>query len=252
VSSTLQQRVALVTGASRGIGSATARRLARDGAAVAINYHKNAAAAQQVQQAIEAAGGRAIMVQADVGDSEQLANLLTTVERELGPIDILVNNAGFVRDRLLLRLTAEDWDAVWNADFEAVSWLSRAVIPSMKTRGWGRIINVSSIVGIAGNPGQANYAAAKAAVIGLTQDLALAVASSGITVNCVAPGYIDTDATSIMADEYREAWFEQIPMRRIGDPDEVASVIAFLASNDASYVTGQCIVIDGGLLLGRQ
>lgn len=248
----LEGRVALVTGASRGIGWATARRLACDGAAVVINYKSSPEPAIALAAEITALGGRARAVEADVADSPQLSSMLEEITTSLGPVDILVNNAGFVRDRLMLRMSEADWDSVWDTDYAGAAWLARAVLPGMNERGWGRVINIASIVGIAGNAGQANYAAAKGAIIGLTRDLAAGVAASGVTVNCVAPGYISTDATAAMADQHKDAWLNQIPMGRRGDVEEIASVLSFLASDAASYMTGQCIIVDGGLLNGRR
>ena len=169
----------------------------------------------------------------------------------MGPVSILVNNAGFVRDRLVLRMTADDWDSVWDTDYAGAARLSRLVFPGMAEQAWGRVINIASIVGVAGNAGQANYAAAKGALIGLTRDLAQEYGSAGITINCVH-GYIDTDATSVMDQQYKDAWLAQIPMRRWGDVDEVASMVAFLAGHESGYVTGQCMIVDGGLLISRR
>lgn len=244
----LDSQVALITGASRGIGRATAIRLAADGIAVAINYNLSRAAAEAIVIGITKEGGTAMAFQGDVSLEGERATLVQAVGERLGPIDILVNNAGFVRDRLVLRMTKEDWTDVWQTDYSASAKLARALLPAMAQRGWGRIINVASIVGLAGNAGQANYAAAKGAIIGLTQDLAPAHARSGVTINSVAPGYIDTDATAAMDQQYRDAWLLQVPMGRWGNPEEVASVIAFLAGPDSSYITGQCIIVDGGLL----
>lgn len=248
----LKGRVALITGASRGIGRSVARRLAQAGASVAINYNSSSESAEALEAEIARTGTQTLTVKADVSSDQERQALLETVEERLGPIDILVNNAGFVRDRLLLRMTEDDWSAVWATDYAGSAWLCRAVLPEMRDRGWGRIVNVTSIVGMAGNAGQANYAAAKGALIGLTKDLAGDAARHGVTVNCVSPGYINTDATAALTEQYREAWLEQVPMGRRGEPEEIAGIICFLAGPEASYITGQCIVVDGGLLIARR
>jgi 3-oxoacyl-[acyl-carrier protein] reductase len=248
----LNGKVALVTGASRGIGRAIARHLADSGAAVGINFNTSAGPAAELRDEIRSSGGRAATVQADVSRPEDLTAMLGTVAEELGQVDILVNNAGFVRDRLLLRMSEQDWDAVWATDYLGAARLARSVLPTMKSTGWGRIINIASVVGLAGNAGQANYAAAKGAMIGFTRDLAVSAAGKGVTVNCVAPGYIDTDATAVMDQQHKDAWLKQIPIGRWGDVEEIAAVVRFLASREASYVTGQCIIVDGGLLLSQR
>lgn len=248
----LAGKVALVTGASRGIGRATAIQLAEENARVAINYNSSREPALELERNIRERDGEAWTFQADVSKQQDLSRMLEEVTTQLGEVDILVNNAGFVRDRVLLRMSTDDWNAVWATDFTGAAALARAVLPSMKRRGWGRVINIASVVGIAGNAGQANYAAAKGAIIGFTQDLAPVVARDGVTVNCVAPGYIDTDATAGMEEQYKERWLRQIPVGRWGRAEEIASVIRFLASPEASYITGQCIVVDGGLLISRR
>jgi len=247
----LDGKVALVTGASRGIGRVTAQRLAAMGAAVAINYNASAESARDLAREIAESGGRAVAIQADVAVSDQVERMIEDAESNLGPIDILVNNAGFVRDRLLLRMSEEDWDDVWGADYEGPAILARRLIAGMMTRRWGRIVNVASVVGMVGNAGQANYAAAKGALIGLTRDLATEAAPCAVTVNCIAPGYINTDATAALQPEHRDAWLQQIPAARWGEPQEVASAIVFLAGPEAAYITGQCLVVDGGMLTAR-
>lgn len=243
------RRVALVTGASRGIGRAVALALARQGAAVAVHYARAADAAAEVVAAIAAAGGRAAAVQGDVGDPAQVERVVAEAEARLGPVDILVNNAGLVRDNLLLRMRDEDWDEVLRTNLTGAFRLTRLVLRGMVRRRWGRIVNVASVAGLVGNPGQANYAAAKAGLIGFTKAVAREVASRGITVNAVAPGFIDTDMTRALPEEARRRAAEQIPLGRLGTPEEVAAVVAFLASEAAAYVTGQTIVVDGGLTM---
>ncbi len=242
-------RVALVTGGSRGIGRAVAEQLAAQGHRVAINYVSNADAANDTVAAITSAGGSAIAVQGDVGDEEQVAALLDAVQEQLGPIEILVNNAGITRDDLLMRMKADAWDAVMETNLKSVFLCSKASLRGMLRAKWGRIINISSVAGVYGNAGQANYAAAKAGVIGFTKSLAKEIGSRGITVNAVAPGFIATDMTAALGDEAAEAASKQTTLGRLGRPEEVASAVGYLASEEASYVTGQTIVVDGGLAI---
>lgn len=239
---------ALITGASRGIGRACAIELATYGVRIAVNYRSAAADAEQVVRDIRAAGGIAIAMQGDIASAKTARELVDRAESELGPVGILINNAGITRDRLLVQMTIEDWDATWHTNVTGARAAARRALHYMVPRGAGRIINLSSVVGSTGNAGQANYAAAKSAVTGLTRRLAVEAAPSGITVNCVVPGFISTDATAHLTGDQREAWLRRVPMARAATALEVAGMIAFLASEEAAYVTGQCIAIDGGLL----
>jgi 3-oxoacyl-[acyl-carrier protein] reductase len=242
-------RVALVTGGSRGIGRAIALRLAAAGHQVAVNYVANEDAAIETVTAVKTAGGTASAVQGDVGDEASVQALIDQVSDTLGAVEILVNNAGITRDDLLMRMKPEAWDAVIQTNLKSVYLCSRAVLRGMLRAKWGRIINISSVAGVYGNPGQANYAAAKAGVIGFTQSLAKEIGSRGITVNAVAPGFIETDMTAALGEDAAAAAVQQITLGRLGRPEEVASAVGYLASADASYITGQTIVVDGGLAI---
>ncbi|MGZ5385191.1 MAG: 3-oxoacyl-[acyl-carrier-protein] reductase [Acidimicrobiia bacterium] len=242
-------RVALVTGGSRGIGRAVALELAARGNRVAINYAGNTEAASLVLEEILATGTDAVAVQADVGDPAEVDRLFSEVTDQLGPVEILVNNAGIARDRLVLRMGVDDWDQVMSTNLRSVFLCTKAALRPMVRSKWGRIINVSSLAGVAGNAGQANYAASKAGVIGFTKSVAKEVGSRGITANAVAPGFIDTDMTNELSDDKRRAAFGSIAVGRFGLPREVASVVGYLASDDAAYVTGQVVVVDGGMAL---
>ncbi|MDI3521946.1 MAG: 3-oxoacyl-[acyl-carrier protein] reductase [Bacillota bacterium] len=240
---------AVVTGGSRGIGRAIALELARLGAPVAVNYAGRAEAAREVVELITAAGGRAVAVQADVAQAAEAGRLLAEAEAALGPVGILVNNAGITRDGLLLRMKEEDWNAVLNTNLSGVFHCTQAALRGMLKRRRGRIVNTASIVGLTGNAGQANYAAAKAGIIGFTKSVAKEVAGRGITVNAVAPGFIATEMTTKLPAEVREAYRSRIPLGRFGEPEDVARAVAFLASEAAAYITGQVLAVDGGLAM---
>ena len=245
----LEGKVALVTGGSRGIGRAIALKLAGEGAAVAINYAGNAKAAEEVKASIEAAGGKAMVVQADVSSAEAVDAMVEAVVNELGGIDILVNNAGITRDGLLMRMKEADWDAVINTNLKGVFYCTKAVSKLMMKKRSGRIVYMASVVGLTGNAGQANYAAAKSGVIGFSKSMAKELASRGITVNMVAPGYIETDMTAVLSDKVREAMISTVPLARAGQAEDVAGAVLFLVSDMASYITGQVINVDGGMVM---
>jgi 3-oxoacyl-[acyl-carrier protein] reductase len=244
-------RVALITGGARGIGRATAVRLAQGGAKVAINYKGNAAAAETAKGLVEEAGGTAATIQGDVSVE---ADVERVVKEALafggGRIDVLVNNAGITRDELLIRMTPEAWDAVLDLNLRGAFLVTRAAMRPMMKQRYGRIVNVSSVAGVAGNAGQANYAAAKAGLIGFTKTVAREMASRNITCNAVAPGFVPTDLTNELLDKMKDTILPQIPLGRFGTVDDVANAIAFLASDDAAYITGQVLVIDGGMVTG--
>lgn len=243
----LTQKIALVTGGSRGIGRATCVRLAEMGATVAVNYARGADAAEEVVEEIESRGGKAIAIQADVGDEAQTAAMVAQVINDLGRLDILVNNAGITRDGLLLRMKKADWDEVIRVDLTGAFNCMQAAAKKMIKQRSGAIVNVSSIVGIMGNAGQANYTAAKAGLIGLTKTVARELAPRNIRVNAVAPGFILTEMTESLADELKEGIVDRIPLARFGSAGDVANVITWLASDKAAYVTGQTVPVDGGL-----
>lgn len=245
----LKDKIALVTGGSRGIGRAIALALAEAGADVAVNYSGNEAKALEVVAEIEKLGRRGIAIRANVASGEEVEQMVSQVLDTFGKLDILVNNAGITRDNLIMRMKEEDWDQVINTNLKGVFHCIKAVTrPMMKQRS-GRIINISSVVGVAGNAGQANYVAAKAGVIGLTKTTAKELASRGITVNAVAPGFIETDMTDVLGDNIREELMKAIPLARLGKPEDIARAVRFLASSDAEYITGQVIHVDGGMVM---
>ena len=245
----LEGRTALITGGGRGIGRATAIRLAREGARIAINYKGNAEAAEEAKRLVEKGGGKATLIQGDVSVDVQAENVVKlALAFGEGRLDILVNNAGITRDNLLVRMSAEDWDAVVDLNLRGAFLVTKAAMrPMMKQRS-GRIVNVSSVAGVAGNAGQANYASAKAGLIGFTKTVARGTAVRNITCNAVAPGFVPTDLTNALLKQMEETILKQIPLGRFGTVEDVANAIAFLASDEASYITGQVIVVDGGMV----
>ncbi len=243
----LSGNVALVTGASRGIGAAVAVRLASDGAAVAVNYAGSKGAADAVVEKIVAAGGRAVALQADVSDPAAASALVDSTIAELGALDIVVNNAGITRDGLLVRMSDEDWDAVIRTNLSGVFNVTRAASMVLMKQRSGSIVNITSVVGLVGNAGQVNYAAAKAGVVGLTKSVARELAARGVRANAIAPGFIETDMTAELPEAACNAALASIAMRRFGSVDDIASAVAFLASAEASYITGQVLAVDGGM-----
>ena len=245
----LANKTALVTGASRGIGRATAIELAKAGAKVAVNYAGNRVAAEEVVAQIEAADGQAFMIQADVGDAAAVDAMVKAVVERFGKIDILVNNAGITRDNLIMRMKEEDWDAVIHTNLKGIFNCTKVVTKLMMKQRYGRIVNMTSVVGVMGNAGQSNYAAAKAGVIGFTKSMAKELASRNITVNAVAPGYITTDMTADLPEQAKTDLQSQIPLQRLGNPADVASAVLFLVSPGADYITGQTLHVDGGMVM---
>ena len=245
----LSGKVAFVTGASRGIGRATALRLAADGAKVALNFASNSTKAEAVKAEIEAAGGTAMLVQGDVADFATVVELVKKVVDEWGRIDILINNAGITRDNLLLKMSEDDFDKVISTNLKGVFNCTKAVTKLMMKQRGGQIVNMSSVVGLKGNISQANYAAAKAGIIGFTKSAARELASRGVTVNAVAPGLINTDMTAALSEKVKEVMLQEIPAGRMGTPEDVANAVAFLVSDEAAYITGQVLSVDGGMVM---
>lgn len=247
--SRLTGKTAIVTGASRGIGAAIARRFAEEGANIVVNYSGSQDKAEAVVAEIEQSGGKAIAVKANVADADAVKTLADAAMKEFGSIDILVNNAGITRDNLMMRMKEDEWDDVINTNLKGVFLCTKAVTRQMMKQRAGRIVNIASIVGVMGNAGQANYVAAKAGVIGLTKTTARELASRGITANAVAPGFITTDMTEKLGGDVQSSMLAQIPLARFGAPEDVANAALFLASDEASYVTGQTLHLDGGMVM---
>ena len=244
----LDGKIAVVTGASRGIGSAIARKLADEGATVVINYNGSEERANAVKAEIEGKGQKAVVRKCDVSDFASCETFIQGVTKEFGRIDILVNNAGITRDGLLMKMSEEDFDQVLDTNLKGAFHTIRFASRQMLRQKSGRIINMASVVGVSGNAGQANYAASKAGVIGLTKATAKELASRGITVNAIAPGFIETEMTAVLSDKVKEATAVQIPLGTFGQPEDVANAVAFLASDEARYITGQVLHVDGGLV----
>ncbi|MGA3600928.1 MULTISPECIES: 3-oxoacyl-[acyl-carrier-protein] reductase [Lysinibacillus] len=245
----LEGKVAVVTGASRGIGRAIALKLADEGAKVVVNYSGSQAKAEEVVAMIQENGGEAIAVQGSVSKTEEVTALMDAAVKTFGSLDILVNNAGITRDNLLMRMKEDEWDDVLDTNLKGVFLCTKAVTRQMMKQRAGRIINISSIVGVAGNAGQANYVAAKAGVIGLTKTTAKELASRNILVNAIAPGFIETEMTDQLPDDIKQGMLTQIPLAKLGQPEDIAKAVVFLASDDANYMTGQTLHIDGGMVM---
>lgn len=245
----LKGKCALVTGASRGIGKAIALKLASLGANLVLNYRSSEAEALEVEKAVKDMGVDAISVKGDISKLADVENLVAVAKEKFGAVDIMVNNAGITKDTLILRMKEEDFDKVIDVNLKGVFNCLKTITPVMVRQKHGKIINLSSVVGISGNAGQVNYAASKAGVIGMTKSLAKEVGSRGINVNAVAPGFIETDMTDVLGEKYKEEIKKNIPLKKLGKPEDVADVVAFLASESSDYVTGQVIHVDGGMLM---
>ncbi|ETI91264.1 3-oxoacyl-[acyl-carrier-protein] reductase [Clostridium butyricum] len=245
----LKGKCALVTGASRGIGKAIALKLASLGANLVLNYRSSEQEALEVEKQVKDMGVDAISVKGDISKLEDVETLVSTAKEKFGAIDIMVNNAGITKDTLILRMKEEDFDTVIDVNLKGVFNCLKTITPVMVRQKYGKIINLSSVVGISGNAGQVNYSASKAGVIGMTKSLAKEVGSRGINVNAIAPGFIETDMTDVLGDKYKDEIKKNIPLKKLGKPEDVANVVAFLASENSDYITGQVIHVDGGMLM---
>ncbi|MCI5119751.1 MAG: 3-oxoacyl-ACP reductase FabG [Candidatus Electrothrix sp. AUS4] len=247
----LDGKIALVTGGSRGIGRAICQQLAAQGAVVGINYVSNSAAAEEVLAEITAQGGKGFLCGFDVADAEAVGKAIKDITAEQGGLDILVNNAGITRDGLMARMKDEDWDAVLNTNLKGAFTCAKAAMRGMMKKRWGRIINITSVIGFLGNAGQVNYASAKAGLIGLTKSMARELAGRQVTVNCVAPGYIATDMTADLPEDIQKMILSTIPLGSLGTPEDVASAVSYLASEESGYMTGQTLHVNGGMYMGN-
>lgn len=245
----LKGKCAVITGASRGIGKCIATKFAKEGANVVINYRNNEEEALKVKQELEDLGSQVLVVKADVSELEQAENLIKEAKKEFGRVDILVNNAGITKDNLIIRMKEEDFDSVIKTNLKGAFNCLKAVTPIMLKQKYGKIVNMASVVGMVGNPGQVNYCASKAGLIGMTKSLAKEIGSRNITVNAIAPGFIDTDMTKILSDDQKKKILSQIPLNKFGNVEDIANVALFLGSENSNYITGQVIHVDGGMAM---
>lgn len=245
----LKGKCAVITGASRGIGKCIATKFAKEGANVVINYRNNEEEALKVKQELEDLGSQVLVVKADVSELEQAENLIKEAKKEFGRVDILVNNAGITKDNLIIKMKEEDFDSVIKTNLKGAFNCLKAVTPIMLKQKYGKIVNMASVVGVVGNPGQVNYCASKAGLIGMTKSLAKEIGSRNITVNAIAPGFIDTDMTKILSDDQKKKILSQIPLNKFGNVEDIANVALFLGSENSNYITGQVIHVDGGMAM---
>lgn len=245
----MENKVALITGGSRGIGKAIALKLSKKGYDIAISYINNDEKAKEVIEEIEKNNVKALAIKADVSKEEEVDKMMEMIKEQLGTIDVLVNNAGITRDNLLLRMKTADWDQVMDTNLRGVYLCTKAVARGMMKKRYGKIVNITSVVGISGNAGQGNYSASKAGVIGFTKSIAKELGSRGININAVAPGFIETAMTHVLDEDIKEEMIKTIPLNRVGKPEDVANLVAFLCSKESDYITGQIIHVDGGMLM---